>query len=146
MRQDDRKILALSHQRLMQPASIDSNYQDMEKHQDLDSQTKLCKLDSVELGLPGSDSRSSSERAPRRLFRWHLLFLLIILASFQWVIRPLYDNRGEELSFADDICPQAAPISPTSYASLMKSLEGDYATDAFQSSAFELLGGAVRIP
>jgi hypothetical protein len=56
------------------------------------------------------------------------------------------DQSQRLLAIADEMCPQVSAITPSSFASLIDTLDKEYGTKEFKLKAYESLGGAVRIP
>lgn len=58
----------------------------------------------------------------------------------------LEDTIGGFSKPSDDLCPQAAPLTPSKYKDVWEDLGSMYGTDDFKMKAVDWLAGAVRIP
>ncbi|KAH8103886.1 carboxypeptidase S [Cristinia sonorae] len=91
------------------------------------------------------DAGISPRRNQHRRHIWRVTVLVICAAVNIYCYRH-FVRQGVPQDLIAAVCPQAAPITPTTNAAVYKDLERQYATQQFKLKAYESLGGAVRIP
>ncbi|KAH7926427.1 carboxypeptidase S [Leucogyrophana mollusca] len=104
----------------------------------------------TELGLQGRDASTPAiqRRSSARLWGLVSLLGLVLLVHRLWPGTSIISCAfpGQRGVPVIEVCPQVSAIAPSSHASLVESLDQEYATEEFKLKAYESLGGAVRIP
>lgn len=111
----------------------------------------------TELPLTSGDAESEAKRhevqfmtppKPRsrigRALRLILVLSCIVILTSKFDVKITPKPFVSLASAAGDVCPQAAPLVPTS--PLMAELDEEYATEGFKARAINALSGAVQIP
>lgn len=101
--------------------------------------------------LPSTVPTSPPAAPKRRLSHAFYVLLAVVCAGIALnTIAPgcmRLGHRGEvDDMLAADLCPQPSPLVPSKNGALWKDLDAKYSSDAFEATAVEWLGGAVRVP
>jgi Gly-Xaa carboxypeptidase len=105
----------------------------------------------AELGWQATDNSRSHKRqrsaVPSKILGFACFLSLALLVHRFWPLTYVAFPSHQGLPVDEDtMCPQVSAISPSSYASLIDSLDEEYGTKEFKLKAYESLGGAVRVP
>lgn len=98
---------------------------------------------------------AQSYKRQRSALRLKILYFacflgLVLMFPHCWpsITTSVYPTHESQrlLAIADEMCPQVSAIAPSSHAPLIDTLDEIYGTKEFKLTAYESLGGAVRIP
>ena len=115
-----------------------------------ESRLPYAQKEAVQLPITTHSSRTLFERVwfALKLITAGLLSALITVGY----VTPAIESLGVLLPITshhdnvEAVCPQTSAIAPQLHTELLKELEDKYAKQEFHESAFEWLGGAVRVP
>lgn len=126
-------------------------------HQTLQSDKPSSHKDFLGAAL-SADERGAFDRVvPPDSSKVHLrllglagLFGVVLLVQLIWSAKFLHGYYhgwwGETVLALDNLCPQVKAFTSPKYEALLRSLDKEFDSTEFRLKAYELLGGAVRIP